>query len=231
MDDFYVYLYWRLDTNEVFYVGKGRGDRWRRLNKRNEHFKRIADKCNIMCEILFENLNEEVAHGIECYLINELVFEYGYSIDIANNRSKEFGYHLTNSTWGGEGNAGINPFERMSKETRDRWLDAHKGLQPMLGKTHSEKTKFKISESLKGENNPIYGKTHTDETKRKMMIDKGNKIIAINIKNNSMLFFNSIREAHRKGFDRSCISQCLNLNGNQSTHKGYKWYKLILFEL
>ena len=33
---------------------------------------------------------------------------------------------------------------------------------------HSEETKKKISESLKGENHPFYGKHHTEETKQKM---------------------------------------------------------------
>ena len=193
MNDFYVYVYWRLDINEIFYVGKGRGDRWRRLNKRNEHFKRIINKCDVACEILFKDLSEVKAHELECFLINELVFNYGYSIDILNNRSKEHGRHL--------------------------------------GKKHSVQTKLKISNSLKGEKNPCYGKHHTDELKQKSMIDKGDKIIAINIENGNMLFFNSIRDAHRNGFNRSCISQCLNPNGNQSTHKGYKWYRLILFEL
>lgn len=231
MNDFYVYVYWRLDTNEIFYVGKGRNDRWKRLNKRNEHFKKIINKCDIVCEILFMNLSEDIAHGIECYLINELVFNYGYSIDIPNNRSKEHGCHLVNATWGGEGIAGVNPFERMNDKTKKKWIDSHKNLKPMLGKQHSEQTKIKISESLKGEKNPYYGKSHTDKMKEKMMIDKGDKIIAINIKNGNMLFFNSIRDAHRNGFNRSCISQCLNPNGNQLTHKGYKWYRLTLFKL
>ena len=31
MNNYYVYIYWRLDTNEPFYVGKGKGDRWRYL--------------------------------------------------------------------------------------------------------------------------------------------------------------------------------------------------------
>jgi hypothetical protein len=36
------------------------------------------------------------------------------------------------------------------------------------GKTHSDATKKKISESTSGEKNPFYGKTHTDETKKKL---------------------------------------------------------------
>lgn len=231
MNDFYVYIYYRLDINEPFYVGKGRDYRWKALNKRNNHFKKIIDKCDIACEIVKDNLTEDEAHGIECWLIHELVFEYGYSIDISNNKSKEDGRHLVNATWGGEGNVGINPFERMSKETKENWLEAHRGLQPMLGKHHTEESKKKIKLATTGELNPFYGKHHTEELKDKWMKEKGNKIIAVNIKDGNMLFFNSIREAHRNGFNRNCIIQCLNENGNQVQHKGYKWYNLKLEKL
>lgn len=231
MNDFYVYVYYRLDTNEIFYIGKGRNDRWRRLSKRSDHFKKIINKYDVACEILYDNLKENEAHDIECWLIHELVFEYGYSIDIPNNRSKEEGSHLVNATWGGEGASGINPFEYMTEETKEKWINAHKGLQPMLGKHHTEESKEKIRIATIGENNPFYGKSHTEEIKREMMLNKGSKIIAINIKDNSMLFFNSIREAHREGFNRSCISQCLDPNGNQKQHKGYRWYHLELIQI
>ena len=106
--DFYVYVYYRLDTNEPFYVGKGRKHRWKALNKRSSHFKRILNKYDVVCEILYDNLTEEQAHGIECYLIHELVFEYGFSIDIKNNRSSDGDwFHLVNATWGGEGTSGL----------------------------------------------------------------------------------------------------------------------------
>ena len=105
----------------------------------------------------------------------------------------------------------------------ERWKDSREGWK------HSDESKEKIKLATQGENNPMYGKHHTQETKDKLMIDKGTKIIAINIDNpNDKLYFDSIRDAHRKGFDRSCISQCLNPLGNQSKHKGYKWYNLTM---
>jgi|APCry1669190327_1035288.scaffolds.fasta_scaffold39935_1 hypothetical protein len=36
------------------------------------------------------------------------------------------------------------------------------------GHTHKEKTKEKISEKMKGRNNPFYGKKHTEESKKKI---------------------------------------------------------------
>ena len=231
MNKYYVYIYWRLDVNEPFYVGKGKNNRWKVLNERSDHFKKICNKSEIAVEIIKENLTESQAFYWEEKIIETLVFKYGYSIDIPNNRSNELGSHLVNSTWGGEGASGQNPFEKMNKETKKKWIDSHKGLQPFLGKHHSKETREKISMATKGTNNPFYGKTHTQKIKDKQMLDKGTKIIAINIKSKDMICFESIREAHRKGFDRSCISQCLNPLGNQSKHKGYKWYKIYVKKL
>jgi hypothetical protein len=69
--------------------------------------------------------------------------------------------------------------------------DTHNEKHPMYNKHHTEKTKKKISNTLKekysngtlvspfndldvkGENNPFYGKLHTEETKNKMRKPKG----------------------------------------------------------
>ena len=85
-NNFYVYIYWRLDTNEPFYIGKGHGDRWKDTCDRNDHFNNILKKIPVMVEIFKDNLTEEQSLDIECWLINELVFKYGFSIDIPNNR-------------------------------------------------------------------------------------------------------------------------------------------------
>ena len=43
-----------------------------------------------------------------------------------------------------------------------------------LGKTHSNETKQKMSETRKGEKHPMYGKTHSNETKQKISEAKKN---------------------------------------------------------
>ena len=35
---FYVYEWYNVDTNEIFYVGKGCGNRYKSISHRNQHF-------------------------------------------------------------------------------------------------------------------------------------------------------------------------------------------------
>lgn len=77
--------------------------------------------------------------------------------------------------------------------------------------------------------------TTQSENTKEMLNRKGNTfvlnnpnpkipVIAIDTKNNKVLLFESTLDAQNKGFNRSCISECINKK--QKTHKGCKWYKL-----
>lgn len=61
-----------------------------------------------------------------------------------------------------------------------------------------------------------------DYTKVSKKLSK--QVIAVNVKDNSMLVFSSIKQASEKGFDRSCISECVNKH--KATYRGYKWFQL-----
>ncbi len=99
---YYVYRHVRLDTNEVFYVGKGtrsgRGtvpakiyyrayDKW----KRGSYWLRIAGKTNYLVEILFESTDEKLVFKKE----KEFIKLYGRK-DLNHGT-------LINFTDGGEG--------------------------------------------------------------------------------------------------------------------------------
>ena len=89
---YYVYEWIRLDTNEPFYVGKGKGDRWRDLTRgRNYHFNNIVKSIPIAVNILHDYLDERIAYDLECWYI----WHYRDII----------GYDLTNINDGGEGNS------------------------------------------------------------------------------------------------------------------------------
>lgn len=101
---YFVYEWIRLDTNEPFYVGKGKGDRWYRRNSRNKHFLNIYNKVPTAVHILHENLSEQEALEYECWYIDE----YKYNI----------GYNLVNLTDGGDGISGYKPSEEEIKRNR-----------------------------------------------------------------------------------------------------------------
>lgn len=198
MNNYYVYIYWRLDINEPFYIGKGHGKRWKVLKRENTNFNRIVNKYPIAVEIIKDNLTEQEAFYWEEKIINTLVFEYGYSINIKNNRSNNKYRHLVNMTWGGEGNSGYshteiwkenasktrkgenNPNyknywteeqkESLSKKQKERLKN--KENHPNYGRKWSEETKEKMSKAKKGkyvgENNPNYGRHASKETKEKI---------------------------------------------------------------
>lgn len=144
-NNYYVYEWIRLDINEPFYVGKGKGNRWKILNRgNNHHFNNIIKSFPIAVNILHENLEEQVANQLEVWYI----WQYRDVI----------GYDLCNINDGGEGQSlcgELNPmygkscWDYMSEETKKR-------------------TKKKISDAIKGENNPMYNKHHTEESRKKM---------------------------------------------------------------
>ena len=198
MNNFYVYIYWRLDTNEPFYIGKGKDNRWRKLEGRqNEHFINVVNKIPIVVTIEKENLTENEAFYWEEKIIEELVFEYGFSINIKGNNSNNHYCHLVNMCWGGEGHSGWKPNDIWRKKKSESMKGEN---NPMWGKNPwdymTEETKKttskKISERMSGknnywygkdrsnENNPMYGKHHNDEVKRKISESRIGKYVGEN---------------------------------------------------
>ena len=155
-NNYYIYIYWRLDINEPFYVGKGKGRRWKRIDKSsrgyNKHFINIVNKIPVVVTIEKDSLTEFEALYWEEKIIETLVFEYGFSIDIKRNNSKNHYCHLVNQTWGGEGVSGFTP----SKKIRELW-----------------------SEQRKGENNGMYGKGFLLEGKKN---GRANSVICLTTK-------------------------------------------------
>lgn len=192
MNNYYVYIYWRLDTNEVFYVGKGKDRRWKSLKRKNKHFMNIINKHPIAVEIIKDNLTEQEAFYWEEKIIETLVFEYGYSIDIPNNRSKEKGMHLVNCTWGGEGTSGMNPYDMVNEEKKEDWKKKIGKASKLIWEDEYYKEVRKLTNS--GENNPMYGKHHSEESKKKMSEARKGKYIG----ENHPQYGKPFSEEHRK---------------------------------
>lgn len=135
--------------------------------------------------------------------------------------------------------AWMTPKENANYGTRvERCAEKHKGFK------HSEETKKRISDSLKGEKNHMFGKHHTDEIKKKMseakkgkkLTDEAKKKISEVNKNRTdnkkqvyqynldgllVAIWSSANECGRNGYSRSGVSMCCN--GKLKKYKGYRW--------
>lgn len=174
---FYVYAFIRLDTNTYFYIGKGKNNRYKRIDYRSKHFKNIIDKVDCALEILYDNLTENEAFILERDTIEDLVFNEGYTIEVDNDKDKNKGYnHLVNCTYGGEGISGY----KYTDEQREKC--SRKGSQNgMYGK--------------KGKLCPHYGKTFSEEHKERIMLSNPKRYCVYCVELN--LSFNSYREAEK----------------------------------
>ena len=97
MNNFYVYEHWRLDRDECFYVGKGKGKRAYRMRDRNPHHCAIMNKLSrdgsgMEVRMVATGLTEEDAFSLE---VERIAFWRKVGADLAN---------LTN---GGEGTSGL----------------------------------------------------------------------------------------------------------------------------
>lgn len=133
LNKYYVYAWIRLDKNKVFYIGKGSGNRYKDMSMRNKYFLNVVNKIgedNIQIKILLDNLTEDEAFEKEKYYISYY---------------REKGHPLTNLSDGGEGSSGW--YDKLSEEEKQKHKEVSKSF---LGKTHSEETKKKMSQSMFG---------------------------------------------------------------------------------
>lgn len=116
---YYVYLHRRDDTNDVFYIGKGSGQRAKSISGRNDWWRNIYNKCGFTPEIVEKGLSEESAYNLEV----ELIKFY-----------RDCGYKLCNIADGGGGAS-----RKQSEETKK------KISLKLKGRLTSEETRKKLS--------------------------------------------------------------------------------------
>lgn len=213
---FYTYIHIRPDTNEPFYVGKGKGRRHKTKTGRNQYWHNVVNKNNGVFEskIIFEGLTEKEA------LLKEVEVE---------KELKEKGYNLVNlAETGNSGPVGVSRTEEhkqsLSKSTKGR-------VSPNKGKKHDpfpEESKY-----WKGKNRPEDTKIKQSSSQSKRWEERGNelkqnfrnkvgkKVLQIETKTLTPLeIFPSIIEAQEQtqiNGIRNCAA------GLQKTAGGYIW--------
>lgn len=159
---YYIYRHIRPDTNQVFYVGKGRNRRGRYLyerskskDRRNKYWWNIVrkNKGEYIVEIVAEFETQESCDAKEI----EFIALYG--------RSNLKGGTLCNLTDGGDGSTNIVHSEETKAKLRAAVAD---GKHPNFGKKLSAETCRKKSEAVKGEKHHLYGKTLPKEWVRNL---------------------------------------------------------------
>lgn len=167
MNDYYVYIWKTIDTNEVFYVGSGHGIRYKDSDRQSrspgwwDFFCSHGQKANCTSSILIKGLTKQEALSAEC--------------DITK-RYREEGHPIVNVNDGShrpielQEQINIKLRKPKSEEGRANIARAKQGNKnPMYGKTHevSEATRTKIGNKMKGNKNAA-GRVISAETREKM---------------------------------------------------------------
>ena len=198
------YVYTHSVNDEVFYVGKGRGNRATQTRSRNRHWWNIVNKHGKpVVNIIQDNLTDEDAYSLEIKLISE----YGIS-------------NLSNVSEGGK--------------LYENGYDMSGESNPMYGKTHSEETREKIRKRTLKRNKETFkhsdiqnqriseslrGKTKSD--KHKENLSKAQQRIEPQICPHC-----GTRGTHN--MKRYHFDNCKEVNTNQERHKTGTWKGYLL---
>ena len=148
-------------------------------------------------------------------------YKYLHSPEVRAKKSKAFS---------GEGNPcyGKTPKDWMDQETYEKWVSdksmRFKENNPMKN-GHTEESRKKISEAMRGDNNPFFGKSHTEDFKEFMSISRvgennPNAVAVFCITNGKT--YKTITEARKElDLDGSAISKVCR--GKSSHTGGYKF--------
>lgn len=165
-----VYEHVRNDTNQVFYVGIeldtdnkiAVGKRSRKQHGRSNLWKKIINKTSYSINILFNDLTNCEAKEIETYLISyygRLNLKTGNLVNLTNGGDGTFGYKHTNETK-----------QKIAKKATGRIVSLETKIkigESSKNRICSLETKLKKSKNMM-DNKFFLGRTHSDETKQKM---------------------------------------------------------------
>ena len=158
---FYIYQHRKADTNEIFYVGKGKGTRLNQSKGRNQYWHRVVAKHGFIAEYIAQNLDEELAFLAEME-----------AIDVYRRR----GIKLVNVTDGGEGASGYKHTAKHKANLKGNKNGATSWGMTFKNKKHTKESRQKMSYSRIGNKNKS-GTTLSEESKAKISAAMTGKIV------------------------------------------------------
>ena len=226
MNNFYVYIHKTFDLDQIFYVGKGKERRAWERRSRNKYWQNIEQKHGFKVEIVKNNLEESEALRLEVDLIEryrpKANFTKGGQRTSGFKHDPKMGVHRNQLTR--DRNKSLNFKEKLSKaqieaqnrpEVKDKIRISRQTLRarinsgeipnPWIGRSVSQETKNKISESQKGPKGYWYGK-RTSIAKAILNIDTGKRFpslkeAAISVKGAWRALSRSLKRGRKfKGF-------------------------------
>lgn len=179
MNEYYVYEYYIVPTGEVFYVGKGKNNRYKTLSKRNHFFQCIYRTHECAVRKIAEHLSEQEAFDKE----REMIAYY----------RTHTSYRLTNQTDGGDGSSGYRMTEQQKQNigmaSKRKWQNPEykariiKARHDPNSTFQSKEFKAKISKLVTGIKNPNYAHSWTDQQRKHLSNVRKRLKLAVGNKN------------------------------------------------
>lgn len=212
----YVYRHIRLDKNEPFYIGAGKGKRARKgivigrkgSTQRSKAWNDIVAHTDFEVEIIMDNLTIEEAYEKE----KEFIALYGRA-------DKGLG-PLCNQTDGGAGAKG----NIKSEKTRRQMSVSIK--KAMANVVQSEQQKEAVRQNLlKAQKNPEFVKKRIEGIRRsahKIAAKLSKKVVQLTMEGEVIKVWDSGHQIQRETeFCRTAVASCCK--GVYKQYKGYKW--------
>ena len=209
--DYYVYEWFIVETGEVFYVGKGSGNRATSMKDRNDLFKQIRRERECDYRILRHFMDNKEAfeyekeRGLELKAIGQA--KACFMLGAEHRYTEDSVYEKMQPTWFKKGFTPWNKGKPMDDAQREKLRKAR------LGTRQSEETKRKRSAALM--NHPV-----SEDVRKRIAAARRKPIIVHDVENNTDTHYESIQDfADECGVTQSAL--CRVLKSGQLYRKRY----------